>query len=587
MTERGIITAVAMLAALSLPLLADEVCPEIDQSLSGRFGQLERDIPSLYLINGLNLSPEQAGKIADFQEKVRKIEEKYDGRLQKFAERRKADFEKEIAYIVAMSASHGKVDQEKLNKSARTERLKLTRQEINKILGEKSQELDELADRAFASLTDSQKAVIGNFTPCFIPPADFKNPERVGQAAADTTVVESILTGLKTAIDGKKTAEARQKALDRLTIYALEKRYIKFSEEAESEVRSEIGGRMELIIDKIKNMSAADFELEKKNLAVKLVPLPSKTNTAESARWMVLYYVLNPGVTDVMKSRAAPGDKAAGTGSDYALRLRPEIVDREKALLAAGVINSLELTKDQSSRIVPIIKDALKTEKDVGIEIGDAMKLALEPYQNLRAKLKEGQTTPQVETAASHAHGKVRNMRETTLVEKLTACEKEMDRILTAKQIDFLSTDIKEIRALIGKGRDELVNKSLDDAKSMLSDARRLAAQTYNREKDQICRKFVEECIKTQCLDKDAIDTDSEVKRLAAILDDARKLDETTYSNKRENLAAELCPRRTKIRPPSYGNHYAHGGPVQTLNPTTRLIFSEPALQILQKMAAN
>ncbi|MBA4387293.1 MAG: hypothetical protein C0404_04885 [Verrucomicrobia bacterium] len=567
-------------------LMATNSCPEDICTTANQFGQLERDIPSLYLVNGLNLSQEQCGRIVEIMEKIRKIEEKFDGRFMKLAERRKKDFEWEANAVVDMSAAHGKVNQDKLDRSPRAERLKASRQELNTIRHEKIQELDELADKASGVLTDSQRAVINNFTPCFIPPSDFKNPERVGQAASDTTIVEAVLTRMRTAIDAKKLADAHGKALDQLVPYAMEKRHIRYTEEAEQEIRDEIGGRLDLVVNKMRNMSDADFQLEKANLAARTVPIPSINNSPDAVRWKVSHYVLNQGIVDVMRSRASGGKKPAA--AEPARSASPEVAGRERSIGAAAVLNSIDLTKDQATKLLPVVRNALQVEKEVNDEINGTMKTAIEPYLVLRNKLFEGQTTPQAEGAAAALHGKVRNLRQVTMVQKLLECETEMDRILTAKQVDFLSADMKELKAmLVGKGSDEDVDKSLSLARSAVSDARRMSGAAYSKEKEQICRRFNEDSIKAQDLEKDAIDIEAETKRLAEVLDRARKLDETAYSGKRDDIAADFCPRRIKARPATFGAQYVHGEPVRILNPTTRLIFSEAGIQILQKMAAN
>lgn len=581
-----LITVLSLAATPSI--LSQDACSKVDPSIAGPFGQLERDIPSMYLINGLNLSQDQAGKMADLMDKAKSLEEKFDGKLRKFTDRRKGDFEKEAGSIVDMSANRGKISQVKLEKGPRADRLRKTRQEMGAMRQEKIKELGELADKAYEVLTDSQKAVIGNFTPCFIPPADFKNPERVGQAAADTTVIEAALSKLKAAMVAKKTTEGRQKLLDHLVPYAMEKRHIKYSEEAEEDMMAELSGRLDLIIDKIKNMSDADFQLEKCNLATKLLPLPNKNNEPDAIRWKVGYYVLNPGVADILRSRSGQQAKSAPAVAAAEKKPSVEMLDRERAIGAAAVINSLELTKEQAAKILPIVQGALKAESGINEEINSAMKEAMEPYHNLRLKLAEGQTTPQVEHAASKSHGKVKDLRQVKLVQKFNEFEKEMDKLLTATQVDFLASDMKEIKEMLkAKGRDETVDKSMEQARQVISDVRRLSGPAFSRDKDQICRKFIEDFIKAQCIETDAVDIEKEVARLSEVLDRTRKLDEAAYSNKRNDIAAEFCPRRSKERPPSYGDKYVHGEPQQMMNPTTRMIFSEAGLQILQKMAAN
>ena len=141
-----------------------------DDRTLDEFRQLERDIPSLYLINGLYLSQEQAGKLAGLLDNARKIEEKYNQKYQRTKNKRQKDVDKVIDDIVATASKQSKMRPGQLAKLSSGRRLRQTRQELAALRRERDKKLNDLADDAYAILTESQRNIVDNFVPCFIPP---------------------------------------------------------------------------------------------------------------------------------------------------------------------------------------------------------------------------------------------------------------------------------------------------------------------------------------------------------------------------------------------------------------------------------
>jgi hypothetical protein len=239
-----------------------------------------------------------------------------------------------------------------------------------------------------------------------------------------------------------------------------------------------------------------------------------------------------------------------------------------------------------------VVKEAVLKKAEIGKEISDAMAAGIEPYDRLRSELAAGQPTAGAESAANRAHGRVKHLRDDKLVREMLACEAELDRVLTAGQVAYLSEDVDADARGPADGdeppaRHGRIDRNLSFAVRILSKARRMSAAEFASEKAGLCREFVTQCIRQAGLDAKSMDPDAEAKRAEKVLERARSMDHAEYSGNRSDLAAELCPRRSDPRAPVYTARYVGGKPTATLGPSTRLLFSETALEVLKRKAGG
>lgn len=274
-----------------------------DISIDVKFRQLERDIPSLYLINGLFLSDEQIKDLLSLLQKVKVIEEKKGQQIEKQKKELDRDIEKCMDKIIRQISRTGELSKKSLKymEEART-----AQQRLQRLQREKEQALIPLIDKAYALLTPTQQDIVKSFVPCFIPNRDFRNPERVGQATGDTSVGEKMLSKLRQ-VPEDRLDEIKEHHLTRAVRYIMYKRHIRYSEEAEHQVREELKGRLEQIIPRVRAMSDVDFELQKSALSKELLPLEDKDKHSYSdknaIRWKVKKYLLNTGNIEVLQAR--------------------------------------------------------------------------------------------------------------------------------------------------------------------------------------------------------------------------------------------------------------------------------------------
>jgi len=563
-----------------------------------RFWQLERDVPSLYLINGLNLSPEQAAKTALLTDKVMNIEEKCNEKLTRLIKVHQQEIDRE-ANDILLSAGRkgGQIDSLKHGASPQARKLHESIEEINKTRWEAQKKINAIAQEQYALLTDSQKKIMSNFTPCFIPPTDFRNPERVGQAAADTSFVEKELKDLRNTPEDKRK-EAQEKAVFRITRHVMYKKYIPYSEENEAKVRKEISEKLQSAAYKMVPLKDADFELEKKKLASSIFVLKID-NSEEALCWKISRYILNPGVADVLKKRAAASEKkpssvakTADPGKKKGTYTTPETCDPEKPIKTATLIKGLELTPDQAEKLLPVVKDGAGARKKIEDEMKKTMADALEKYDYLRGELAEGRPSSESEGKAGKYHSKVKDLRQEALVNELLTFESRLDQLLTAEQVEFLSQEKKntpkERTAII---RDDAGNEGIDKgaarARKLLSQARKMSAQELQKDGKDICRKFIMDAIADNNLKQEDINLDSEVARTTELLEKVRKMDSTKYSAQRNELSAELSPKRTRPRDATYGHVDYKGDPERVLNSSTQMLFTDLACAAIEKIAGS
>jgi len=545
------------------------------------FRQLERDIPSLYLINGLYLSKEQTSELLEIDSKAAAIETRFRRRTENLFKKRTNDREEQIDGLIERVAKGKGLEHRHLERSGAARRLRRASVEIREMRREKSSDLDDLADKLYELLSPSQRHIVDTFVPCFIPPHNFRSPERVGQAAGDTSFTERALERIRRQ-KRYETEVVIQKALDRLVPHAMQKTHMKYSEAAEKKLRSEMEERLRDVCERMSEMSDSDFELERSSLAAELLPPNPKERDSGgdrgAVRWKIRRYILNTGVMDVLSERSGESASDAEGKGDVS---RPESLDMRQAFRIAGVFAALDVSTEQSGEIVDVIRRAVGTKNRIERQISDAMVDAIGAYHALRYELSSGQTTREKERAANHHHHVVKSLHDDRLTRELLQYEAELDMILTSDQVDCLSTAGKKpLRHVIDDGKE--VSKALEDAKRVVSKARRMLPFTFKKEKEALCTEFIEK--RAAGLEPGAVSVDDEVKRACAVLDRARKMSHVEYASKRADLAVELCPRRSSPRPTLYGHKYDRGRPVPELSPSSRLLFSNTAIAILERM---
>lgn len=530
------------------------------------FRQLERDIPSLYLLNGLFLTPEQNAALATRLSEAERVEADAATRVESLV-RRYGDGD-----ALVRLTGHGKAP-------GQVPRPPTELRDIQQEREERERRIRDLAQEACDLLTPAQAEIIDRFTPCFIPPGDFRDPVRVGQAESHAGVGEPILKRLREAPEFRLDA-AKARAVEVLTHYVLQKRRVKYSEEAEAGARKEIETALDQELPRIRSLSDVDLELEKEDILCRLIPIDERPASSDEQLKRIGMYVLNPGCLDVVRKRAnAPVPAAAPR---LAATAQPdETRDNAQRLKAVRLLAGLDLTEDQAKRLLPIARSARDARAVVHARADEVKGRALPDYRQLRAELADGQPAPETEKACQHWHQTVKTIYEQDMVAALHPFEEQAEQTLTANQSAMFAAAPTPVSP--NQGGPMPARRQHRMALQALEQARNMSPAQFQREGADMADRFVRECVGQE--PDMGVDIPTEAERAQDVLDRARGLSQGEFRRQLRDLVAEMSPRRSAPRETAYGAKYERGEPLPILGPGAELLFTDAGVELIAAMA--
>ncbi len=277
------------------------------QEAAGEVRDRLEDISLLNLLNGLNLSGEQADRVvalALFAGRYRDETADRHGRtLREFAEA--------LAQLRTRLLSCGHVPPELEARAAGLE------QRLNEIRRKASEGYRAMEGRLRGILTPGQVEVVEKFNPCLIPPRDLKDPIRVGQVESETADIEEHLETLRTAPGRAFPAVARGFA-ELLTSFE----EVHLGKWAPAEREAEIA-RLGTLFERARKLPDVEFETGKAALALEAIrPLHAHQEKAQELTEFFLKasgglaklgkFLLNPRVAALLEERRGrePGRSA-------------------------------------------------------------------------------------------------------------------------------------------------------------------------------------------------------------------------------------------------------------------------------------
>ncbi|MBN1268039.1 MAG: hypothetical protein JXB04_00485 [Kiritimatiellae bacterium] len=537
------------------------------------FRQLERDIPALYLLNGLFLTPAQNDRLAALLEQMQKLETGAGQELARLESKYGGTFGK----AAGRAASGRPADDNRMNEA---------RQELRSVHQETRRKLDDLARKAWDLMAPAQHEILYTFQPCFIPAADFKNPVRVGQAQEDTEFGEKVLARLRIVRDDR-VEEAKKLALERIVPYLMQKSHMKYSEQAEQKLYDETRRRLDAALPKVRDLSDVDYELEKADLVRQVMPLEKNVlplaEDYTAALWKTSAYVLNAGCLDVVRARGTRPPPARGVPAYVSGELDALKTQRDR-LQAGLLLNRLALTPNQVRQVLPVIRAGAEAARTVEHEAERTKREAIFAYEDLRKELAAGAPTPETEQNANHFHATVKKLYEDDLVKAVRPHENELDTLLAAEQVAAL---IEHGKGPPPEGAPP-AGAAVNDrrlAMQTLQRAVKMSAVEFDKTKQHIAGVFVASCL-GHGPDGSGVDVAAETARAVGVLEKARGMGRRAAADQRLELAVELCPRRMTARPTPYGTVYDRGEPLPVLEQTSRLLFTPAAIEMLERMNA-
>lgn len=537
------------------------------ETADARFRQLERDIPTLYLMNGLYLTRDQNRRLAELLAEARDLDRRV---------------EEEVAALERSRADALRPTMSPRQRPPNRAQVRATAERIRSLIDDKNTRLRGLCEKAYKLLTRSQLEIMDTFEPCFIPAPDFRNPARVGQAKGNPTLEDNVFRRLRQAPE-PRLDEARTRALEVLVPYVMQETHMKYSEEAEADLRYELGRRLNKALPDIRELDDADYELEKTAIIQEVLQLegpadgPGALNYDETV-WKMSVFFLNPGCLDCVGERGGVKTAAQELPMDWG-----EHKKLRDAFQAARLLAALNLTEAQVADILPVVREGAMTRDRIEEQALHLKAEAVDSYEELRAELAAQSPTPETEGVCNGFHHRVKVIYDEDLVAALQPHEKQLDKALTADQVSLLLEDDprdpraqERVRTAPRKVRSEAVR--------LLERARRMSASDYAASRSTLASEFVYYCV-AHSEEKSGINLRSQAAEAARVLDKARGLPRAEYARCKEDLAVEMCPQRSGERPTLYGHRYMHGEPLALLRRSSDLLFRQAAVRLLEEMA--
>ncbi len=232
------------------------------QKVRIRVAELQEDISTINLLNGLNLSRDQEKQILQLAQEARQIRERATINSASLME---ALRQAETAYatlkeeIEKGAPARGQIPTQAAQIN---HHLKELQDQSNRQM---STEFNALEGKLRGVLTAEQLQVVEDFSPCLIPPVDLRSPVRAGQAASNQGTV-NLLRRLR-AIPEDRWQARRQMIAQKIVNNINENHYRMTDAE-----KTAAGAHLLAVLDQARQMSDMDFELAKEKLAEQIAP---------------------------------------------------------------------------------------------------------------------------------------------------------------------------------------------------------------------------------------------------------------------------------------------------------------------------
>jgi hypothetical protein len=232
------------------------------QKVRTRVAELQEDISTINLLNGLNLSQDQMKQILQLAQEARQVRERatinspslMDALRQ--AETSYATLKEEIQ---KGAPARGQIPTQAAQIN---HHLKELQDQSNRQM---STEFNSLEGKLRGVLTPEQLKVVEDFSPCLIPPVDLRSPVRAGQAASNHGTV-NLLRRLRAIPEDKW--QARRRMIAQKIVNNINENHYRMTEAEKTAEEAHLLA----VLDKARQMSDMDFELAKEKLAEQIAP---------------------------------------------------------------------------------------------------------------------------------------------------------------------------------------------------------------------------------------------------------------------------------------------------------------------------
>ncbi|MBN2190225.1 MAG: hypothetical protein JW728_03345 [Candidatus Aureabacteria bacterium] len=263
--------------------------PEKDEDRNAR-----DEVVVINLLNGLELSDEQAGWLLTYAKEAEKARREF----LKSRESGKGNMDEALDEVKS-EAENGK----NISDAARKKYAEAHRREKETEIGY-FKKMEELAELVKSRLESYQIEALKSYKPCVIPP---KEGNRIGQADSgekDIKHVEQVRALPQKAYDTRKE-EIAQRFIQRIKYH-----FMNPNMDEEDETDFLIG-----IYDRARKMNDVEFELNKGNLAGEIAARYDKSRNNDDVNGKIMKILLSDAAVDVLEKRVneSPLDKLIKT----------------------------------------------------------------------------------------------------------------------------------------------------------------------------------------------------------------------------------------------------------------------------------
>ena len=241
-----------------------------------------QDIQSLNLIIGLNLTKDQLNKLININQKLEIFLESKESRMDVMNSKYKKFKDNLI--------SHGF----ELDKKLMSDTGSLHREEIE--FREEFKKLNKTSFKEAQSvLTEAQMKVLKNYKPCLLPTKDLRDPARIGQAGKGSHFV-NMLRRARNVPD-----ERLEDLIERFWKRSEKKIRRKLKDESAIQKHKEV---VIEVIAEARNMSEAEFEINKEALIKKIIPEKPKKHFNKNPLGKI-HFLVRPGLVSIYQKLLA------------------------------------------------------------------------------------------------------------------------------------------------------------------------------------------------------------------------------------------------------------------------------------------
>lgn len=261
------------------------------QKVRTRVTELQEDISTINLLNGLNLSRDQERQILQLAQEARRVRERATSNSASLMD---AMRQAEISYaslkeeIEKGAPARGQIPTQAAQSN---HHLKELQDQSNRQM---STEFNALEGKLKGVLTPEQLRVVEDSSPCLIPPVDLRSPVRAGQAASNKGTV-NLLRRLRAIPEDKW--QARRQMIAQKMVNNINENHYRMTEAEKAAAQTHLLA----VLDQARQMSDMDFELAKEKLAEQIAP-PDKIKNLRAEIEARLPHVRKPQMSRVGRS---------------------------------------------------------------------------------------------------------------------------------------------------------------------------------------------------------------------------------------------------------------------------------------------